>query len=406
MARKLKDENINIVRAELGTDAAQKGIFATVFAFFFNEATATVLQNTLAHLILFPLAAATDVVKTLLAAIDLFKARNKNLGTVAVLLIEAAKAILVGTAVVGGIVAAAAFAALAPILFTIALGGATLYGLGLTIFNGYKWATTPKNSPMREVYKENTKAYAKGTGLGAVLTTAVGIIMILKAPVVSTVLAVTAAVSAAAYGIWKAVKFFGTFKSNEAEMQSMNSDSTDEDSSINGNENQPLLQPAPAPIAASNDAVLGTSWHNYYDYKNRGAQVSFYGNDSQQKKNYLVEQIDAKITQLNDQIMQVNNSFFGGLEETKRRNKIEILTELKNIVENNNIKQVDYFSDFVTNNAKSLANYFEQHFSKAFKDAFQSFFKAKSDVQDIFEAVEEYLQPTPSMQTGLRANLA
>jgi hypothetical protein len=87
----------------------------------------------------------------------------------------------------------------------------------------------------------------------------------------------------------------------------------------------------------------------------------------------------AAFTSLKTQLIQNKNSFFS--QKSKRTIKIEALEKLGNMITNHK-----------SNNPSTQSILENSAFKNHNSQLFQSFFRNKSDTQDIFEAADVYLQ--------------
>lgn len=140
-----------ITNVEIGVQFANTAVITTTYAMFTQETSRIFLEESLKN-ILFPAMMFFDVVQAVLSWRQAWLNRKDDevvgfylskaiLDTVTMLAISAA--------VVGGLLAPAAFVLLGPILLVAALGTKSLYHMGLAMYMACATADTPKNVAMQ-----------------------------------------------------------------------------------------------------------------------------------------------------------------------------------------------------------------------------------------------------------------
>lgn len=433
---------------EIIINAIETSTFFTIFVSFVNSLWELEILGKLKDII-FPTAAFAAVAKSLIASYDLYSSPNKTSSRWANFGLKLAGAALVVTAVLGSILAAAAYLILAPVLFLVAIGLDFLYCSTLLGWNTVKYTTlkapTLKDNPSenetanyeikkeryqqdKKQYNENMWKYGKGALVTAVCAVAVGLLMLSKVGLIPLAIGmvkttVAGCVGAGAAVVTGGIGGKGIFDALRAQMKSKAKVSPVPTPSA---ANEPLLD-TPAPTkktAISLEAATNqtNSWEtptsmfkrNYSPYftKNRQEFVERIKNDGE-KRTYLVAQINSKIQKLGEEISN-ENSFFK-FQKEKRENKQNALRCLLEIMEqpsldeeiNTAVQKFKYkyqIQDTDTSSAQAL-------YSKVKNlGVFQSFKFLKGDVEDIFDAALEFESPSYHRATwinseGVKTNL-
>ncbi len=129
----------------------QSVIFITVYLFFASKHLVEILQLTPLHFI-FLGAGLTILLEPIFALVEWIRAKNKNASMLSKVLVGIALAIIINVAVWGVTLAAATFALVTPILFTVGTGllavyEAGLFSINLTKFIANTWRHWQSNSP-------------------------------------------------------------------------------------------------------------------------------------------------------------------------------------------------------------------------------------------------------------------
>lgn len=323
-----------------------QSFFSTgVFGAFANSESTAIVSNGLGKFIFFPAFAGLALLKASLHLYELTKVKNKNLGKVASFAREALTFGMISTAIVGSFFAGTVLAALTPILFVSAMAMNTAYHLGSAIYNGYR-ALTVKNPEAAKHHRAQFKKNMIGAAIGAVVTVGVAMIMVTGIAVPAMAL-----MSAAANAVGFAMGAVGAFKKYFAK--------------------KPQSKVKPIVTSASIELADMSPLNDYFYRKNRKQKVV----DSNESKQYILSEIANKKALLQQQIAADTSIF---KQTSKRNEKIAALSELEILVKN----------------ADPSVNTLAQHsiFKTPKSAVFQSFFRKKSDTQDIFTAAETYFQ--------------
>ena len=333
---------MNTTKAKTTVELTREAYASFIFAALSRDNWAQVITEGLGHFIFFPAFAGIALVKLGFHAYDLIMAPNKNIGKVARFLKELVSGSIILTAVIGGLFVGTALAALAPVLFVVAMGFNTLYNFFAAMQNAYHLLTT-SDPVARQQYKALLIKHAIGTFIGAVTTLAVGLMMIAKVGVVAMAIG-----SAVANGL--GVVF--AFKAMLAQRQGKSTTKTAEKTPENT---------------------------HYLSEKNRAAIVLHHTN----AQTYLLSEITEKVATLETEIDNGKHDLYSQTE--KRTAKITELNNLKSQIENPNSDATSYEGLISNSLFKKNVN----------KGLFQSFFRKKSDTQDIFDAAEVYFTNQP-----------
>lgn len=346
----------------------QNAVLSTIFVFKSNiYQIGSLFEKNLAP-ILFPLVIIPDAIASLFAIYRFARAKNKNLGKTFDLIHAPIKAALVFTAV---------FAGLSLIfvqgLFLAAVGSGLVYHLGLSIFHAYHWFKSEKKSPARTLHKNHTINNLIATMIGGVVIAGIILTMVVAPYLAATILAMAGITAAmllmlttvfAIYRNCKNPPVFLTIDPTPIPEQENPETFHNHSASFNHSTSRTFTQ--------SSDVVPGFSHQsqnsNYYYRKFRLEKLT--GNQEEDKK-FLQEEIKNKKESLQQQIASSKNTFFGRVwsEELKRQAKIDFLNRLEAKIEENDASPL------------SIPN-----------GAFQSFYKEKSAVQNIYQITKLYFQ--------------
>lgn len=318
------------------------------------------------------------IFKAGLYAYDLIVSKNKNIGKVFSFIREFIAMIILLVAAIGGMVASVSMATIIPWLYVASMIVSLVYNFSIAIQNAYHWAKS-NNEEARCKYKESFKIHLFASGFVGILTISLVFIMAIK--VATTAMAILSACLNAVSFIMGAHAAYKMYKANKQVenpvvipeiLDELNNDLDDKAGckKKKSNENLQILQ-------------SGKQYDDdyYFHCKNRAEELI----EQNDPKNYLLQQIHQKIGQLTDQINHDRNKFFS--QETKRLIKIAVLGKLKDLV-----------NDPLKTQKNLYALLKDSEFNNFFNNPFQSFFRQKSDTQDIFEAAERFFnkfrQPT------------
>lgn len=349
----------------------QNAVLSTIFVFKSNIYQIGSIFDKILAPILFPLVIIPDAIASLFALYHFASAKNKNLGKTFDLIHAPIKTALVFTAV---------FAGLSLIfvqgLFLTAVGSSVIYHLGLSVFNAYHWLKSEKNSPARTLHRNNTINNVIASTVGGIVVAGIILTMVVAPYLAANILAVAGITAATLLMLTTVFAIYRSFKN-------------------------PPISPtiAPTPIAEAEnpeDFLNHSASFNHSDSRNFTQSSDVMPSSSQQNQNsnyyyrafrseklkgnligdakFLNTEIENKIKRLELQITNSRNSFLRHFwsEEMKRRAKIKFLVLLKNKIEANGSDEVLPFPS----------------------KAFQSFFRALGDVQDINQATESYFKNT------------
>jgi cobalamin synthase len=186
-------------KRSLEVAAIDSANLTAIFALFLKETFLRFLEET-GRFFMFPIAAAGSCVQAVLAWRQAYLDKGKT-GSVVKASVETAAALAIGTAVVGGFVAASLFAVAAPIIFTATLAAKSVYHAGAAAYYWGKSAGTSDHSK-REAYKAMAKSNLVGAVAGSLSTVAVGLVMIAAKPLFA-ILGVVAGVIGTGYAAYK-----------------------------------------------------------------------------------------------------------------------------------------------------------------------------------------------------------
>lgn len=325
----------------------QNAILSTIFVFKSNIYQINQIFEKILAPILFPLVIIPDAIASLFAFYHFSKAKNKNLGKTIDLIHAPIKAALVFTAV---------FAGLSLIfvqgLFLTAVGSSVIYHLGLSIFHVYHWLKSEKNLPASILHKNHVINNFTATTIGTIVVVGIILTMVVAPYLTATFLAVSGLAVPILLMLVTISAIYWNFK---------NSPPTNE--IIHEN-----YRSSPLNHLVSDRVLISNSKNsNYYYREFRTEKLS---NNKEKDKTFLLEEISNKKRSLKLQIESPRNSFFRRIwsENPKRQIKIDLLTILEARINSNDTSQL------------SIPN-----------QAYQSFFRAFGDTEDIIEATKLHL---------------
>ncbi len=339
---------------QLLNESLKSGVFATIFVFLSNVGGIKALFEEQLKIYLFPFAAITETITTLLAFTGFITAKNRNLGKTFDLTLSLLTTTLVLYAVIGGL-----WFGFTPIavssLFLAAIGSGALYNVGQFFYHAYRWLSrpsTPENNALKATYRNQTIKYGIASLIGLTLVAGIitTLILPLMLPVIAPIVLVVGGISAATalaigliYRIYKA--FNPTVVSNQLHQ-------------VNIEENNHVGYQR-----LNNDNTSETE--QVFDYYNIQPAVT--------DKETLLIQIQAKKASLRSQIEQSQGTISEQLwpQETKRNNKLDYLNQIE----------------------ASLANPTGENANWTMKPkVFQSFFKDVGEIERITNAAKPVLQ--------------
>lgn len=359
-------------RIGLFSHSIQAGFFSIIFTFTSNIGGIRIIFERGLHAILFPIAITPDAIASLIALFSFGKAKNKNLGKTFDLIYVPTKAALVFTAVFAGL-----SVTIVNSLFLTVISSGIVYHTGLGLYNAYQWWKTPENSAshlkLKNLYKNNMINNGISSLIGTIVLTGVITTLIfnpfLSAPILAIAGIGTAVMLmlATTYGVYRHFK-------------------------------QPTILPPLSPVDSTTSLLTNTAESampeltGYYYRKFRSEKL-LKGKSFEDDKEYLLREIESKKAELASQINRSQNTSceFFWPEEPKRQAKRAFL---QNIFEK--------LSDFPPrlNNAESI-NAINLILSDVQAEAFQSFFRAKSDVGDIVDAIKAFVNHYKEGSFGL-----
>lgn len=340
----------------------QNAVLSTIFVFKSNiYQIGSIFEKTLAP-ILFPLVIVPDAIGSLFAIYHFVRAKNKNLGKTFDLIHAPIKGVLVFTAIFAGLSLISVQS-----LFLTAVGSSVIYHLGLSIFHVYHWLKSEKNSPANALHRNHTINNFIATTIAGIVIAGIILTMVIAPYLAATILAVAGITIASMLMLTTAFAIFRNFK-NPPLYPTINPILADENSGTFGDSASLTFTLSDAIVSSSQQ----TQNSNYYHRKFR-SEKSF--NNQQENRVYLLEEIENKIQSLNYQIKSSKTNFFKCIwsEKSKRTIKLGYLESLK--------KELDADDHGLRKNQPNPSN-----------KAFQSFFKAVGDVEDIGQAIELFFQ--------------
>ncbi|MES2141320.1 MAG: hypothetical protein V4471_00290 [Pseudomonadota bacterium] len=343
----------------------QAGLFSSIFTFTSNiGGIRTILESSL-HAILFPIAIAPDLIASLLALFSLINTKNKNLGKLFDLIYAPAKTALVFAAVFAGFSLLTVHS-----LFLAAVGSGLAYHIGLCAYNAFYLFKTPKGSPanltLRTLYKNNIIKVAISSLIGSVVITGILTTMVFAPYLAASALTIAGIGTAVTLLISSTYALYNHLK----QPVPIQTNQTDNLTSLY---NDRLKQGHTATSKA------------YYDRKFRSKQLT---GDLQKDKIFLLGEIQDKQEELNAKIYQSKEKKSEVLwpENPKRAIKYNFLRDLEMKL-HRICPENDLIPDCYPNSLNDRTSILHPP-----KKAFQSFFRAVGDVEDIAEAVNDYAE--------------
>lgn len=292
--------------------------------------------------------------KTAIYLYDLIVSKNKNIGKVGSFLREFLAMAILLVGIFGGLSTSVTMALAIPWLYVASLAVNVIFNLAITIQNAYQWLVC-HDETLAQKYKESFIKHLFTTFIVSLLATALTFFMGLE--IVPTVMAIASACIHAvcfALGAWSAYQKYQSVQYTPPIAEHI--------VEIHDKLAKPLQQNHLQP-QKENDC--------YFYQKSRSEELIFQYDPT----NYLLKEINDKIVLLQSEMNRDQNKFFS--QKNKRLNKIEVLEKLKLLMSDPSKTKEDFYAFL-----KSPI------FSRQTNNPFQSFFKQKSDVQDIFEAAE------------------
>ncbi len=319
----------------------QNAVLSTIFVFNSNiNFIRAIFEKTLAPL-LFPLVIIPDAIASLFVLYRFVNAKNKNLGKTFDLVHAPIKTALVFTAVFAGL-----SLIFVQSFFLTAVGSSVIYHAGLSIYHAYNWHQATKDTPAKILHKANTLNNIISTTIGSIVITGIVLTMVVAPYLGATLLAVAGTGTAAMLLLSTVFAIYRNFKN-------------------------PQLTPQASDTILPRTDKSTESISDYYYRKFRSESLT--GNQKEDKK-FILAEISSKKKSLENQINQPKRSFLACLwsEKTKREAKVKYLDDLKSVLDQNPSGENPYTQPTPNNSA------------------FQSFFKAVGDIEDIAEAAQKY----------------
>jgi hypothetical protein len=207
------DERPDLTVLNAANDVVQLSLFGVIFS-----AIKQTLESNARYFVL-PLALAGDAMRACFALADWFNAKNKNLRKTSKLLLELAKLVIVGTAIIGSLAGCVAIAAVTPFIFIAAIGSNTLYHAGLSIFHGLKWVFT-KSKAEAAYHKKHFLNNLLGAVTGIAVTTAIAVLLAFKPDlgILNLVIGTVATVMTGITAIVAGLSGYGFYKQRKMQM--------------------------------------------------------------------------------------------------------------------------------------------------------------------------------------------
>lgn len=329
----------------------QNTVLSTIFAFNSNiNSIRAIFEKTLAP-ILFPLVIIPDAIASLFSLYHFTRAKNKNLGKTFDLVHTPIKAALVFTAVFAGL-----SLLFVQSLFLAAVGSSIIYHAILSIYHAYHWHQATRDTSAKILHKANALNNLISTAIGSIAITGIVLTMVVAPYLGATFLAVAGIGTASMLLLSTVFAIYRNFKNPEFTPQAPEATLPQTDKST--------------------ESIIYYSNANYYHRKFRSNNIK---GEQKKDKEFISTEISNKKQSLENQIAQSKRSILGRLwpEESKRLAKIKFLDELKSVLDQSS-EETSYTQGDLPQAVPS--------------SAFQSFFKAVGDIEDIAEAAQKYLQ--------------
>ncbi|MDQ8039019.1 MAG: hypothetical protein REH83_01275 [Rickettsiella sp.] len=196
--------------AVTANESLKSGLFAAIFTFQSNLGGIKAILEQNLKFILFPLAAVTEVITTILALTGLINAENKNLRKTFDFVLSLVTTTLVLTAVIGGLYFGFPLFAISG-LFLAAIGAGALYNMGQFFYNAYRWLNLSSEAKNEKVlYRAQMLKYGIASFIGLTIVMGIVTTMILSmaAPIVLATGGIVTAVVLVVGGIYRLHKHF------------------------------------------------------------------------------------------------------------------------------------------------------------------------------------------------------
>jgi hypothetical protein len=334
-----------------GVGLLQGGYSAFLFSALSRDNWAEAVTTGMTQFFTFPAFVGLSMARTGLYLYDLINAKNRNVGKIARLTREMISLGVTSTAVVGGFLTSTILSTLSPFLFVGGMAFNTLYHASAAIYSGYRLAVT-KDPVSQQKHRANLSRNTVGAVLGGITTIGIAFMMVAKiAPVAMAI--VNAVTNAIGFGMG----VVGAIKAR-----------------INARKNSTVL-----PVSTINRPLLkNRETSDYYYENNRALGVVTKSNPQA----YLLKEIDSKVIALSQALNSTKSSWRARLFTPQKniQTKIRGLQLLRQ-----DVQQPESEDDHPVLVSQSL-------FRRPQNGLFQSFFRKKSDTQDIFEAASVYFR--------------
>lgn len=351
-------------KASLANETIKAVLFATIFTFLSDLGGIKAILEEQLKIYLFPFAAVTEIITTLLALARFVTAKNRNLGKTFDLGLSLAMTSLVLTAVIGGL-----WFGLAPVLvgslFLAAIGMGVLYNLGQLVYHTYRGLSAPslpENKAFKAMYYKQSIKYGIASLIGiAVLT---GIVFTLMLPVMTPLVVVLTTSGVAGIVAALACGLGLIYRIGSSLDPSIPNRTSTQDSSFHD-------EPA---------RLVNRKGFDYYNLQPHAKP------NGEHTEEALLAWISRKKTSLENQIEESNGRFSERIwsQKTKRENKIDYLIQVEKVVKNP-----------TTRSTIRLANCGKS-------GTFQSFFKHEGEIKLIDNEVLGFLNSRLESQDTLQ----
>lgn len=376
-------------------DIAENVVLATIFSFFESIKWENVLVHTWVRFVIFPIATIMDILRGIVAILDLALAKNKNAGRTAEALVAVPQALLVMIAVLGALTAPLVFAVVTPVLFAATGAYGFLYNAVKAFANSYKYLKH-RSAPEAQQYRQQIIGSAIGMLVTATLVTAVSLLMISPVGgVAMAAVAISSAVVLSGVTLYGLVSTFLAHRAAKRLAKASHANNNEESENLieaQSNSSSELSAGSQSLNQPQASARQTQSWHDYYYKVDRIKLIK--ANAAQDRQYFLESEIDSKIEKLRNQITQDKGRFrLFGSEELKRADKISVLAAAKALL-------TEGQHDLPEGRVSSLKEARETSatFRRQLDSAFQSFFRDVGDVEDIIKAVDWHLIQPDSAQ--------
>ncbi len=348
--KNFSDSNERIPDCKTGIQLTSCGYTAFCYTLMSKADWFEAIKASVAIYFSFGFFAGIYLLKTGIYLYDLVSSKNKNLSKVGAFLRELLATILFICAIIFGLFANTALSALSSIFFVLSTGVGTLYHFSIMVYAGIRYFFE-KDQTLKNHYKISVIKHGVNFILFGIGITLLSCFLLTN-------------IAPFAFGIANAVYNLGCFLFVAImTYKARKSNATEECKT----EEFPFLE---------NPLI------DYYGSSHREIHVL----KNENPKDFLLSEIEKKTTVLT---MELKNSYEGIFDQRKKREtKIMALLDLKKLILNPFAKR-DHFEELLK---KPLFHTYNNN-------PFQSFFKKKSDMWDIFLAARSYfnhLEPTPA----------